>query len=40
MNSPIQTTHAWNKEYWPTGGVEKAYLGLAERIENPVTTRI
>lgn len=28
MSSPIQTTHAWNKGYWPTGGVEKAYLLL------------
>jgi Ca-activated chloride channel family protein len=28
MTSPIQTTHAWNKEYWPTGGVERAYLLL------------
>jgi Ca-activated chloride channel family protein len=28
MTSPIQTTYTWNKEYWPTGGVERAYLLL------------
>ncbi|MCU6796839.1 VWA domain-containing protein [Paenibacillus sp. WQ 127069] len=28
MTSHIQTTYAWNKEYWPTGGVERAYLLL------------
>ncbi|TXK82568.1 VWA domain-containing protein [Paenibacillus sp. N3.4] len=28
MNAPIQTTHAWNNEFWPTGGTEKAFLLL------------
>jgi Ca-activated chloride channel family protein len=28
MNPPIQLTHAWNKQYWPTGGAEKAFLLL------------
>ncbi|WP_186445914.1 vWA domain-containing protein [Paenibacillus cremeus] len=28
MNPSIQLTHAWNKNYWPTGGTEKAFLLL------------
>ncbi|SDO86748.1 Ca-activated chloride channel family protein [Paenibacillus sp. yr247] len=28
MNAPIQITHAWNNQFWPTGGTEKAFLLL------------
>ena len=28
MNPTIQLTHEWNKNYWPTGGAEKAFLLL------------
>jgi hypothetical protein len=28
MSEPIQFTHAWNKPYVPTNGLEKAYLLL------------
>lgn len=26
MNAALKTTTTWNKEYWPTGGAERAYL--------------